>query len=116
MARLFGAQRMVLQAIQDAQGDTSAFIEDIRNVQATRIALRDMKDWFLTLDQYAYVHLALPGGGMKARDTPGGGLALGLYRPFPTPSVTSQAEPARSRSGTGHERALVIGVSTYPSP
>ena len=36
MARLFGAQRMVLQAIQDAQGESQAFIEDSRIAQATR--------------------------------------------------------------------------------
>ena len=32
MPKLFGAQRMVLQAILDAQGETSAFIEDSRVV------------------------------------------------------------------------------------
>ena len=31
MPRLFGAQRMVLQAILDAQGETQAFIEDTRS-------------------------------------------------------------------------------------
>ena len=35
------------------------------------------------------------------------------YRPFQTPSAP---EPARSRSKTGRERALVIGISDYPSP
>ena len=37
MAKLFGAQRMVLQSIQDAQGDSSSFIEDIKSAQNTRI-------------------------------------------------------------------------------
>ena len=36
MAQSLGAQRMVLQAIQDAQGDTPSFIEDTRIAQATR--------------------------------------------------------------------------------
>ena len=48
MARVFGAQRMVPQAILGAQGDTQAFIDDGRIAQTTRISLRDMRDWFLT--------------------------------------------------------------------
>ena len=50
MARVFGAQRMVPQAILGAQGDTQAFIDDGRIAQTTRISLRDMRDWFLTMD------------------------------------------------------------------
>ena len=50
VARLFGAQRMVLEAILDAQSESRSFIEDFRICQATRISLRDMRDWFLTLD------------------------------------------------------------------
>src|SRR4051794_13708324 len=114
MPRLFGAQRLVLQAIQDAQGETSAFVEDSRISQATQIALRDMRDWFLTLDQDEYIDLALTEGGLKASVTPKGRLALGLYRPFPTQPTAP--EPARSRSRTGRERALVIGISDYPPP
>ena len=115
MPKLFGAQRLVLQTIQDAQGETSAFIEDGRIAQATRIALRDMRDWFLTLDQDGSVDLALTEGGLKASVTPQGRLALGLYRPFPS-QPTPSAEPSRSRSRTGRERALVIGISDYPPP
>src|SRR4051812_14858513 len=116
MAKLYGAHRLVLQTILDAQGETSAFIEDARIAQATQIALRDMRDWFLTLDQDEYVDLALTEGGLKASVTPKGRLALGLYRPFPTQPTPAPTEPARSRSRTGRERALVIGISDYPSP
>jgi hypothetical protein len=116
MARLFGAQRMVLRAIQDAQGETSAFIEDAGIAQTTQIALRDMRDWFLTLDQDGYVDLALTEGGLKASVTAKGRLALGLYRPFPTEPAPSPPELSRSRSRTGRERALVVGISDYPSP
>ena len=116
MPRLFGAQRMVLQAILDAQGKTSAFIEDSRVAQVTQISLRDMRDWFLTLDQDEYVDLALTESGLKASVTAKGRLALGLYRPFPTPTKPPTPEPARSRSRTGRERALVIGISDYPPP
>jgi hypothetical protein len=113
MARLFGAQRMVLQAISAAQGDAPSFIEDSRIAQMTKISLRDMRDWFLTLDQDELVDLALTESGMSASVTARGRLALGLYKPFPTPSTP---EPSRSRSKTGRERALVIGISDYPPP
>ena len=116
MARLFGAQRMVLQTILDAQGETLAFIEDTRVAQVTQISLRDMRDWFLSLDQDEYVDLALTEGGLKASVTAKGRLALGLYRPFPTPTKPPTPEPARSRSRTGREKALVIGISDYPPP
>ena len=43
MSRLFGAQRLVLQAILDVQGDTPTFIEDEKVAQKTQIALRDMR-------------------------------------------------------------------------
>lgn len=116
MARLFGTQRMVLEAIINAQGETSAFIEDAKVAQVTRIALRDMRDWFLTLDQDEYVELALTEGGLKASVTPKGRLALGLFRPLPTPPEPTSPAAVRSRSRTGRERALVIGISDYSSP
>jgi|SRR5271166_154839 len=116
MARIFGAQRMVLQALLEAQGDTGAFVEDSRIAQATRISLRDMRDWFLTLDNDELVDLALTENGMSASVTAKGRLTLGLYRPFPTPTQPSVPEPSRSRSKTGRERALVIGISNYPPP
>ncbi len=116
MPRLFGAQRMVLQALFDAQGETPAFIDDTSVAHATQISLRDMRDWFLTLDQDEYVNLVLTEGGLKASITAKGRLALGLYRPSPAPASLSAVEPARSRSKTGRERALVIGISDYPPP
>ena len=116
MARLFGAQRLVLQAIHDAQGESQSFIEDTRICQATRISLRDMRDWFLTLDNDQLVDLALTENGMSASVTAKRRLTFGLYRPFPTPTQPSAPEPARSRSKTGRERALIIGISDYPPP
>src|SRR3954467_12947269 len=115
MPKLYGAQRMVLQAIQDAQGeDPRTFVEYTRIAQATQIAMRDMRDWFLTLDQDEYVDLALTDNGLKASVTPKGRLALGLYRPFPTQPAQPARSPTRSRNPTGRERALVIGISDYP--
>ena len=115
MSRLFGAQRMVLQAIHDAQGETIGYIGDDRLVQVTRISLRDMRDWLLTLEQEELIDLALTGDGLSASITPRGRLALGLYRA--SPSATSPArEPGRTDVGQGRDRALVIGIGDYASP
>ena len=116
MPKIDGGQRWVLQTILDAQGDNPAPIEDTRVAQVTQISLRNTRDWYLTLDQDGYVDLVLTEGGLRASVTPKGRLALGLYQPFPTRPTPSESGPARSRSRTGRERALVIGISNYPSP
>lgn len=116
MAKFFGAQRLVLQVILDAQGDSQGFIDDTLVAQKTQISLRDTRDYLLTLDQNEYIDLALAESGLKAAVNARGRLALGLYQPFPTTTAPSPPSPSRSRVKTGHERALVIGVSTYPPP
>jgi hypothetical protein len=113
MAKLYGAQKMVLQAIQNAQGETSTYIEDSKLTQATQIAMSDMRNWLLTLDQEEYVDLALTNNGLSASITPKGRLTLGLFHPLPS---TPAPEPSKSRSRTGREKALVIGISDYPPP
>ena len=113
MAKLYGAQKMVLQAILNAQGETSTYIEDSKLTQATQIAMSDMRNWLLTLDQEEYVDLALTNNGLSASITPKGRLTLGLFRPLPS---TPAPEPSKSRSRTGREKALVIGISDYPPP
>src|SRR5512135_2178883 len=113
MARLYGAQKMVLQAIQNAQGETSNYIDDSKLSQATRIAMSDMRNWLLTLDQEEYIDLTLTNNGLSASITPKGRLTLGLFRPLPS---TPAPEPSKSRSRTGREKALVIGISDYPPP
>jgi hypothetical protein len=98
MAGFYGAQRLVLQAILDAQGNTSAFIEDSRIAQSTRISPRATRDWFLTLDQDGYVDLALTEDGLRACVTAQGRLALGLYHPSPSqPSAPPAPDPAKHR-------------------
>ena len=113
MAKLYGAQKMVLQAILNAQGETSNYIDDSKLAQATRIAVSDMRNWLLTLDQEEYVDLALTNNGLSASITPKGRLTLGLFSPLPP---TPAPEPSKSRSRTGREKALVIGISDYPPP
>jgi hypothetical protein len=92
------------------------YVEDSRIAQATRIDLRDTRDWLLTLDQDEFVDLALTENGLRATVTARGRLALKLYHPataaFPPPSI----QPARTRTKTGGEKALIIGISTYLPP
>ena len=115
MAKLFGAQRLVLQAILDTQGDTQAFVEDAKIAQKTQITIRDIRDWLLTLDHDELADLALTENGLRASVTAKGRLALGLYRPLPS-TPTGAPESARPRLRTGREKALVIGVTDYPPP
>src|SRR5215475_12499571 len=116
MPRLYGAQRLVLQKMLDAQGDSQAFVEDSRIAQSTKLSVIDTRDWLLTLDHDEYVDLALTENGLRAAVTARGRLALGLNRPFPMQTPPSPPEPPRARAKTGGERALVIGVSDYPAP
>src|SRR6516225_7772857 len=101
MPKLYGAQRLVLQTILDAQGESQTFVEDTRVAQATKIALRDTRDWLLTLDHDELVDLALTENGLRAAVTAKGRLALGLYRPFPSQVPPSPPEPSRVRTRTG---------------
>lgn len=108
MARLFGAQRLVLQAIQDAQGETSAFLEDNRIAQATKISLKDMRDWFLTLEQDEYVDLALTEGGLKASISPKGRLAQGRQGLAQDLVLRKQGESQTNRRQESPLRILIV--------
>ena len=69
MARLIGAQRMVLQAILDAQGEARNYVADIWIAQSTRIALNDVRDWLETLEGEGYVEVARTEVGLIASIT-----------------------------------------------
>ena len=101
MAKLYGAQKMVLQAIQNAQGETSNYIEDSKLTQATQIAMSDMRNWLLTLDQEEYIDPTLTNNGRTGSITPKGRLTLGLFRPLPS---TPAPEPSKSRSGQAERK------------
>jgi hypothetical protein len=86
MPKLYGAQRMVLQALLDAAGNSASFIEDSRLAQATRIAIGDMRNWLETLEGDDYINLARTETGFSASLTAKGRLALGLLPPAATSS------------------------------
>jgi sulfatase-modifying factor enzyme 1 len=86
MAKLRGAQRMVLQAILDGSGDMLNFVEDSQIARTTRIALKDVRDWLETLEGDEYVEIARTEAGLSASITAKGRLALGRDRPFSSTS------------------------------
>ena len=55
MAKLFGAQRLVLQAIQDSPKDAAGFVTDVQIVRSTNLVLRHLRYWIETLEDEVYV-------------------------------------------------------------
>jgi hypothetical protein len=80
MARLVGAQRLVLQAIQDSPKDAAGFVSDVQVVQAASLALDDVRDWIETLEGEGYVEVAPTAAGLSAIITAKGRLSL-RHRP-----------------------------------
>lgn len=115
MAKI-GAEKMALQAILNVKGDSSAFVADSDLCRVTGIAPGDMRNYLLMLDQEEYIDLALTSNGFSASITPKGRLALRLYAPPVEPGTSRPLVSSKSRSRTGRERALVIGISDYPPP
>jgi hypothetical protein len=112
MAKLIGAQRMVLQAILDASGDMPSFVEDSQIARTTRIALQDVRDWLETLEGDEYVEIARTEAGLSASITAKGRLALGQYQPFPSPPPG----PGTSSPPTSATPAAPAATSFVPSP
>jgi hypothetical protein len=110
MAKLIGAQRMVLQAILELPKDSSGFSTDAQVAQNTQISLEDVRNWLETLEGEDYVNVARTEVGLRASITAQGRLALKQYRPFSSamssaqpvssPPPSSPADPAASKSNT----------------
>ena len=103
MAKLIGAQRMVLQAILDAQGETTNYIGDTKIAEATQIAIKDVRDWLETLEGNEYINVARTEAGISASVTANGRLALGQFRSFssstPGPAPLPATKPPLSPMG-----------------
>jgi hypothetical protein len=100
MARLIGAQRMVLQAILDLPKDTAGFVKDTQIAQSTEIATSDVRDWIETLEGEGYVEVARTGVGLSASTTAQGKLILRQFQPFgSTPPPASQVRPPTPPAG-----------------
>src|SRR4051812_26710720 len=116
MAKLFGAQRMVLQAIQNSSKDGVGFVTDLRIAQVTKITIEVVRNWIETLEGKGLVEVARTEAGLSASITADGRLTLGLYQPFSTSPSNPNAKAdsvASSLSPSGKRRAgfiLVLGV------
>ena len=106
MAKFYGAQQMVLQAILDAQDDTTNYIEDSRLAQNTRLILGDLRNWLETLEGDEYIMLARTEAGLSASITAKGRATLGQTRRFP-PQPTGPLTSTTLVSH-GHEERQVM--------
>ena len=72
MARLIGAQRMVLQAILDLPKDSAGYVQDAHIAQKTQIVIADVRDWIETLEGEGHVNVARTTGGLRPQSPPRG--------------------------------------------
>jgi hypothetical protein len=76
MARLFGAQRMVLQTILDLPKDSADDVTDVQIAQSTQIALEAVRNWLETLDGDGNVNIVRTTAGLSNSITAQGKLIL----------------------------------------
>ncbi len=96
MAKLFGAQRMVLQAIHDSPKNAAGFVSDLEVARSTQIAIADIRDWLETLEGEGYVEVARTTTGLRVSITAKGRQAVRQFQRFEgTPSEkVDSASPA----------------------
>jgi hypothetical protein len=99
MAGLLGAQKRVLQAVQDSSQDFAGFVGDTEIAQATNIAIKDVREWLETPENEGYIEVARTTAGLSTAITAQGKLAIDQYRPFPTVSTTPAAMLPADRRG-----------------
>ena len=98
-----GAQRMVLQAILNAQGETTSYVFDTKIAEATQIAIKDVRDWLETLEGKGFVERTRLTDGFSAYVTAKGKQALRLTEPIPSPKPPRDGAPVTpdAPGGTG---------------
>jgi len=100
MARLKGAQRMILQAISDLPKDAGGYVTDAQIAHHTRITLDDLRDLIETLEGDEYVEVARREADLSVSITAEGRLAPRQYLPFsstaPGPSTSSPSTSAQT--------------------
>jgi hypothetical protein len=96
MARLIGAQRLVLQAVRDLPADAAGYVTESQIAQKTQIAPGDVRDWIETLEGDGYLQVARTMGGLTVSITPQGKLVLRQFEPIgqpPPPAVPPSDGP-----------------------
>ena len=89
---LKGAQRLILQAVQDLQGSSTTFVEDTQIAAHTRMELRDVQNWLVTLEQEGLVSLVRSLDGIRVFIEAKGRLVLKQNAPIPPPSTITTSE------------------------
>ena len=118
MTRLFGAQRMVLQAVNDLRKNTAGYISEAQIAQSTQISPSDIRDWIETLEGEGFVEVARTTAGLSVLLTAKGRIQLSLYQPIPPPPVgpegSGAAEPVQSPPADS-PLSPSVGPATAPS-
>jgi hypothetical protein len=79
------AERKVLQAIHDLQGDSADYVEDVRIAAAARMEVPGVRDVLETLQEKGLIQLDRTGQGYRASLAANGRRALGLSATRSTP-------------------------------
>ncbi len=80
MAKLFGAQRMIVQAVNDLPRDASAYVRDQQVAQNTHISISDVRDWIETLEGEELIDVVRTTEGISTSITAKGRLQLETFR------------------------------------
>jgi hypothetical protein len=105
MAKLKGAQRIVLQAISDLRKDSAGFVTDEQIAQSTRVTLVDVWDSVEILAEQEFVDAVRTQDGFSVAITASGRQALGQFRPFFATPPAGDRPGNSSRSGRSRAEA-----------
>jgi hypothetical protein len=125
MAKLFGAQRMVLQAINDSPKDAAGYVADTQVAQSTQIALKDVQDWFKTLEAKGLIDIARTRAGLKGLIKAEGRLVLSDSVETPPPpgetnnpgsTLSPEAMMLLDEANSSGEKAIEAGYTAQDDP
>ena len=112
MARLFGAQRKVLQAVHALPKDAAGYVTEIQIAQSTQIIDSDARDGIETLEGEGFIEVAHTTTGLSASITAKGRLALNQSLPLSAfPSSPTDTETSNLREPAQPQRTAVIDAS-----
>src|SRR3954469_7452653 len=82
--KLEGGERLVLKNLRDMQGDSNDYVDDARLAAATKMDVKDVRDWLETLEGKGFVERARGTGGFSAYVTGKGKQAPRMIEPIPS--------------------------------
>jgi hypothetical protein len=93
--KLEGGERLVLKTLLELQGDSGSYVEDARLAAASKMFVRDVRDWLETLEGKGFVERARLTEGFSAYVTAKGKLAIRMTEPMANP------KPGTAVAGSG---------------